>query len=94
MATTRTETEPAPEVSQVESQGAFQRVVIARDAFLCLPSALFTNNASDARDHCGTVRSWSFTDNSERKNISKLVKTIYSPFRRRRRFASPNFRVI
>jgi Domain of unknown function (DUF202) len=56
MATTQTESEPPSEWSHVESQGPFHRVVIERNAFMCLPSALFNNTASEARDHCGTLR--------------------------------------
>jgi len=46
-----------PEPSHVESQGPFHRVFIDRDAFLCLPPAMFDNTASEARDHCGR-RNW------------------------------------
>jgi len=53
MTRTRTETEIPRESSHVESQTAFHRVFVERNSFLCLPSALFTNNASEARDHCG-----------------------------------------
>jgi hypothetical protein len=56
MATTETDIERPSETSQIESQGPFHRVVVGRDAFLCLPSALFTNTASEARDHCGKIR--------------------------------------
>jgi len=43
-----------PESSHMESQGPFHRVFIEREAFWCLPPALFDNVASEARDHCGT----------------------------------------
>jgi hypothetical protein len=39
--------------SNIESQGPFSRVFVQRDALLCLPSAIFDNVASEARDHCG-----------------------------------------
>lgn len=45
---------PRHEASHIESQGPFHRVVVMREAFLCVPTALFDNNASEARDHCGT----------------------------------------
>ena len=56
----RTETEVQHEPSHVESQSPFHRVLVERDSFLCLPSALFTNSASEARDHCGPTRQASF----------------------------------
>ena len=57
MTTTGIETEVPCEPSHVESQGPFHRVFVERGSFLCLPSALFTNDASEARDHCGITRS-------------------------------------
>ena len=56
MTTSQTEIELPRDSSHIESQGPFHRVVVQRDAFLCLPSALFDNNASEARDHCGIIR--------------------------------------
>lgn len=41
------------ESSHLESQGPFHQIVVERDAFLCLPPAMFDNTASEARDHCG-----------------------------------------
>jgi Domain of unknown function (DUF202) len=55
-ATATQRTDNGLDASHVEAQGPFHRVVIGRDAFLCLPSALFDNIASEARDHCGTLR--------------------------------------
>lgn len=57
MTSTQTDGIPSRELSHVESQSLFHRVVVMRDAFLCLPYALFENTASEARDHCGTAES-------------------------------------
>ena len=56
MTTSQTVIESPRDSSHVESQGPFHRVIVQRDAFLCLPSALFDNTSSEARDHLGSIR--------------------------------------
>ena len=46
---------PSLFTSRIESQGPSYSVHLNREGSFCLPSGLFNNVASEARDHCGTI---------------------------------------
>jgi hypothetical protein len=67
-----------------QDQSRIRRFLIDRDAFLCLPHALFDNIFSEARDHAGYTPVY-IIDDSERADIFELATTDYFTFRGRNR---------